>query len=860
MTLPSGVSLDQHDLDLLGRSTDVFAFRASGLHGADLAAQVLSTQIALVTVNLSGSDLTDAGLQKMASLPSLVALNVQQTALSKSAIEAFHKATPDCRIYSDFGTLEPLTEKSSLPTDGKQAGAGLQRTPESADRSPNRAAAEWMQSRGGALGILFTDAQAGQSWLAAGDAPVSRPFQIYLARLPGSAIIPPLTDLLRPLKGLAVLQITSGGCDQSVLENLPRCAPLIEQLTIVFKVKRPGDLSFLASMPRLSHLTLPRDAARQWHGFSDIKLLTTLGIPGGNDEDLEALANCPQLRTIEFINGTATAPAVSRLQVRNPHVRVISTDGANSHCIGREPSREAVIALTRKGLQFEGGRWPIGSEKNRPLVPADLEADAAWNIESVNIPASVELTDADLALFNDIVLYNGCFANGRTGNSLTRLLRIIAEQRQLKGLGLVGSALTEADLRLIGEMSSLRSLWHSGSNLPRSQVEALRRTLPYCAIQWNGEQLTPWWEEAPADVMNAAQQTAEPDRAAAEWALARGASVALVLEGDWSRLVHLSGKMSCPDTPFQVTQIVFASDASLTPEDFDRLRPLREFYQATFPGTALDARSVEQLASLPQLRQLYLSESPLRTSELAPLQRLPHLQMLELGDRQADDGWATLRGMPTLRELRIPGRVERASLLSAASLRQLCIIWVRDESGLPSDFVAAMQAENPQLRLISGRENGKVRALGRDPVRDLAQRLSSRSAKLTLNAYPPGSTQRVSIQDGSDAVPFLITGIELPKGDRLDAEELRLLRGCTGLWVFHAPGLQGADDVAAALADLVLCGLIDLINTDLTDAGLRALQRLARLDVLDVRSTKVTEAAVQAFRRARPACRVFSDF
>jgi hypothetical protein len=66
------------------------------------------------------------------------------------------------------------------------------------------------------------------------------------------------------------------------------------------------------------------------------------------------------------------------------------------------------------------------------------------------------------------------------------------------------------------------------------------------------------------------------------------------------------------------------------------------------------------------------------------------------------------------------------------------------------------------------------------------------------------------------------------------------------------------DDIAmAALVAMKNLNTVDLSETAITDAGLEKLSGLPSLRSLYLTGSRVTEAAVEAFRRDHPECRVF---
>lgn len=67
---------------------------------------MLSTQPLLDNLQLTDSDLTDAGLAHMKSLRSLSELDVRGTHVTREAVAQLHAALSSCRIASDHGTFE----------------------------------------------------------------------------------------------------------------------------------------------------------------------------------------------------------------------------------------------------------------------------------------------------------------------------------------------------------------------------------------------------------------------------------------------------------------------------------------------------------------------------------------------------------------------------------------------------------------------------------------------------------------------------------------------------------------------------------------------------------------------------------
>ena len=106
ISLPANVSLDDEELHWLSCPCHLVIFNATRAKGADRYAAELMGQPVLGYITLANSDLTDAGLERLATLPSLVDLDVSKTKVTSEAVKKFRAALPACRIVSPHGTIE----------------------------------------------------------------------------------------------------------------------------------------------------------------------------------------------------------------------------------------------------------------------------------------------------------------------------------------------------------------------------------------------------------------------------------------------------------------------------------------------------------------------------------------------------------------------------------------------------------------------------------------------------------------------------------------------------------------------------------------------------------------------------------
>ncbi|MCA9048300.1 MAG: protein kinase [Planctomycetaceae bacterium] len=103
---PSGVTPSEEHFAAIRRVTPwLYTLKAKGIVGADFVAANLKDQRRLVTLDLTGTDLSDMGLADLQTIPSLRWLSIGQTQVTESGVQAFRDHCPRCAIESDFGTF-----------------------------------------------------------------------------------------------------------------------------------------------------------------------------------------------------------------------------------------------------------------------------------------------------------------------------------------------------------------------------------------------------------------------------------------------------------------------------------------------------------------------------------------------------------------------------------------------------------------------------------------------------------------------------------------------------------------------------------------------------------------------------------
>lgn len=218
----------------------------------------------------------------------------------------------------------------------------------------------------------------------------------------------------------------------------------------------------------------------------------------------------------------------------------------------------------------------------------------------------------------------------------------------------------------------------------------------------------------------------EDDRAAAEWAIAKGGRVALAS----SNTDRVPAPSPLPSEPFQVASIYFDSgkapngpvtDAELA-RYLPRLQRLKQFIITQTPGIAagisdqgartiatvasleyvgLDGvrvsdRTIRQIAAMPQLSSLLLSHSPIRGDSLQPV--AARLTALSLAYCDIDAAaWKVIASMEKLIMLRTPGiKVDDAMIEAVTTMKTLKQIgWLKDPANEAA--LARIKAIKPRL-------------------------------------------------------------------------------------------------------------------------------------------------------------------
>lgn len=238
----------------------------------------------------------------------------------------------------------------------------------------------------------------------------------------------------------------------------------------------------------------------------------------------------------------------------------------------------------------------------------------------------------------------------------------VARMTFLQGLGLSNNVqVTDAGLEHLREMSSLRTLDLRGTKVTETGVKQLAAALPLCKIEWVGPTIEP----------------RDPDRAAAEWLLARGGQFGISDATGYREIFAEKGDKLPTGmfnlNTFKLTGLQFTTDADLA-----RFRGLGNLSTVVLDETAVSDAGLEHVAAVPHLTHVYMDGMKITDTGLQHLGGCKELTTLHLSKTAVTDaGLAHLSGLDKLKDLRVSGtKVTEAGVKQlAAKLPRCKIVW-----------------------------------------------------------------------------------------------------------------------------------------------------------------------------------------
>jgi serine/threonine protein kinase/Leucine-rich repeat (LRR) protein len=592
----------------------------------------------------------------------------------------------------------------------------------------NRSIAEKLIAAGASAQAKFVDSAGGDQRISPTTGIPGRPFDIVIMNLPSSTeAVEILRDAFQ-LRGLYQV----GFMTRADRDAFPQLAQL-KRLTNVWLALDadivPDDLKQLSQLPRLGRLALHHDAVLRCAAvLPQLEHVRVLTVSQGNDDDLRLLANCPNLRSIELINGSASEPAVRELQRLNPHVRVIVYSEKSPQIIGLDPSVAAARRLLAKGVRFEVSAAPYSENPKHILTAEDLNQAAPWIFFDPDFSASSSssFTAEDLRLIDDLQLLGTCRLSRKPDAS--SFLPSLRAQSSLNSLVIEGSPLTAEDLAQLAAMPWLNAIWFGNAGISREDVDVLRKSLPYTTIHCEFGEFEPLANSDDAflrrvsalpalekvDAVRNELQRCNPGSAAQFTCdIQNGKAVTCTIADgtldDLSPLLALTELKTLKYAALQPQRdaAVLREITSLEQINGRSAAAFRLAYPANKPKTGVDDAWLESVRNLPERNRLKVVMQKLQdqnpnfdgkysfeiiairvarlnffsdaVTDLSPLKALPHLQTLNCDSSRfhgtSFDSWLSdlspLAGMPLTRLICSCTRVSDLSPLAGMPLTGL---------------------------------------------------------------------------------------------------------------------------------------------------------------------------------------------
>lgn len=593
-------------------------------------------------------------------------------------------------------------------------------------------------------------------------------------------------------------------------------------------------------------------------------VVTYVGKPGA---DLRPLAKWTHLRNLRLSSFAAPPPpeVAAELQKANPKLRILWDNGrANARMLGHDPAAEAAQKFLARGAEFAVNK---AFANERLTIAQPPWPDGAYiYISILKIPTMLQLSADDQTLITHFTVFQ-LVAEGQ--QNADELARHLAEHQQIRGLTLDQSDLSDVGLARLARLEGLHHLVVRGTKVTADGIARFRRANPDCRIASDHGDIWPDYEMVPdpnafAPVPAAGKESVfDVNRRAAEWVLSKKGSVTLMLASLRDQPI-VTDAANLPNEPFVVRDVRMHAIQDLRSADLDHLTGLRHLRGWNVSCEGVDIGVVDRINRIPSLRELVLARPSLKTSQWTGLHTQPDVDHLYVTSPQIDDNWSFLDKFPSLSTLSVENYSANDLLPDLGRLAeypQLRRLHLARFARPASDVIERLQAKNPHLEIQWVSTDLKELAyLGQHPALESAKKMLERGVQFSAYEMPSNKPFLIKSPPWPEGRWWRsINILQVPRGVQLTDEE----RGWLTRFYsnqFNAPGQRDADGLAKILATQRGLTIVDLSDSDLTDAGLRELRKIAGLYGLELTKTRVTAAGIQAFRRSNPACSLRSDF
>ncbi len=605
----------------------------------------------------------------------------------------------------------------------------------------------------------------------------------------------------------------------TAVEQLPTTAFQLEAVDLVGTLITPAELENLSHCEELKEIILPEPSFNEGAGSQR-----------DSNDDFKHLATLSKLERLHFSLHFLTnvnvrdkgleklAPLVGLKELRLSQSRV------------RGSSLKPFVNMERLELNYsffddDGMAALAAMKKLKVLQLKDTLVTDRGAAQLENLPSLEELDLYGARLTDAGVRHLAGAKNLRSLNLLGSHItdegvETLASLPSLEELVLYRSEISNTGLARLQSLKRLEYLDVRYTRVSRGGIDAFRKALPNCRIQY--QETSP--QTASAELRNSKPSTATPQAIAA-----------------WVK--KLGGRVEFAENNLREIDL---SRTAVTDTQLTHLVSLTGLKKLSLESTEAGDIGMASIAKLTNLEQLNLSHTIVTDKGLAALQPLRQLRRLLLNNAQQVNATG-LPAFPQLEDLELSGTdLNNQGLENVArngSLRALRASYTNiTDDGLK--LVAALQ----QLRSL-----------------DLAAVDLTDAGMPHLNRLPELRELNISYGRFSDkglaALGSMTTlqRLEVARTRATDAA-MQTLAKLTDLrrlnLDYTAVSDKGVETLRAALPQLVE---LRLDTANITDAAVETLGGFAHLKYLNLYHTLVTEQALEKLKKAMPDCRIVYD-
>jgi serine/threonine protein kinase len=612
--------------------------------------------------------------------------------------------------------------------------------------------------------------------------------------------------------------------DAGALQHIAAIRAPLEYLSFHTPIKT-SDLSSLPSFQQLHSIgVLGPDVDDQWAFVKKLPHLRFLGVNTGPWPDLTLLSEFPQLRVL-LLTGEAPDPtAVSQLQQKNPHLRVLSSsDGKQFRVAGKDPLREAIPGLLQAGLPLTAHLFD-GTSK--PVNPEEVDALFASGVNYLFcyvIPPEIRLPLEQRQQLTLLALEH-LQASGQQEADL--LAAALSERTDLRSLNLQNSDLTDAGLKHLEALIGLSSLDVLGTKVTPTGLKAFRAAVPGCALISSEGTLEPDYLLEPAGANHSLSVTLDDkqDRAVAEWVLSLGGQLQLQIGSEPN--LRSWNALPLPTESFDVVWVQIDSNQTIGDADLQRFSSLPSLnHLILHHDQQITDTGLASLTRMPSLVSLCLEATNVTDKGLEHLGNISTLSVLDLSDTGITiSGLRSLKRLP-LRNLGLSRtQIKYSELADVAELfPDLEYIQGKNFLGEIGDGLAPLSVLTHLRGILV--DSNDLRA---GPPHFLERFPALREVYLAYSSMPSGTASRFN---------------QLPKITTLSLASVTM--DDSALEEFSSN---------QTLENLILQSL------PMNDSQLKSLTTMTKLRELTLRETQVTKSGVLEFQSLRPDVSIRGDF